>query len=583
MALIVSEETRSGVETRSAPGSDSSLAAFLERRAALFADRIAVSLQEDGRWRELTYARLAEACRDAGNGLISRGITPGCRVALLSESRPEWGVAFFGAVLAGATVVLLDPKLMQGELEAILADSLPAALLVSRRSLDMARALKAASPLPLELILIDAEADTAGGDIKTLRVPTAADLAPSAPFPPWTAQDVAVIVYTSGTSGRPKGVMISVRNLLHQVRNLGQVVKVDAGTVFLSVLPMNHLLELTCGFLSVLHEGGNIVYCPSPLPQDILDAMKARRVTEMIAVPLFLRMLRDGILRKARAAGREQALLRLIACARHLPLGLRRRLFPQVHAAFGGRLKGFVCGGSALDPEVGRFFEGLGVRVYAGYGLTETSPVVSCNTPAHRKPGTVGRPLPGVEVRIRRPEGAEGLGIPEGMGEVMTRGPHVMLGYFNRPDLTREAIDMEGWFATGDLGTVDSDGFLRITGRLKTLIVLPGGKKVQPEELEEALAVRSEVGEACAFGRVCPEGPNQGNEEVTLAVVPSAALKERLPVGWENALLEAVDAAMQALSPYKRPSKVLVSADPLPKTVSRKIRRAETARLFEGK
>lgn len=562
---------------------DGGLASFLEAKVAAFRERTALSLYEDGAWRSYTYGEFGAAGLQAGRALASLGLVHDTRLAILSESRPEWAIAFFGAMLAGSTAVLLDPKLMPGELEAILDDCRPTALFASRKSMDLARVLKAAADAagrPLSLYALDAPEDLEGApSLLRLNAP------PWAWKPPvWSARDTAVLVYTSGTSGKPKGVMTSMSNLLFQVRTLESQVDLRDDSVFLSILPLNHLLELTCGLLGVLHAGKSIVYCQSPFPADIVKCMREKRVTDMVAVPLFLKMLMENVYREARAKGKEASLRRAVGLASKLPRSWRRALFKPILAAFGGRLRGFVCGGAALDPEVDRFFDALGVVVYQGYGLTETSPVISCNSVAALRMGSVGRPLPGVEVKIRRPAGEAGVGLPEGVGEILTRGPHVMLGYFKRPDLTREAIDMDGWFGTGDLGYLDGDGFLHITGRSKNLIVLPGGKKVQPEEVEEALAALPGVAECCVFAGICADGPNRGHEEVVAVVVPTQAFRDAHPESAiSQAMVQAVDDGLASLTAYKRPSRVHVAGDPLPKTPSRKVKRAETAKLFGGK
>ena len=557
----------------------SGLAGFLEAKSAAYKDRIALSLFEDGKWRSLTYGEFSAASLRAARALASLGLGHDSRIAILSESRPEWAVAFFGSMLSGCTAVLLDPKLMQGELEAILADCRPTFILASRKSLDMARTLRDSAGCPISLLAIDSESDEpdAPGLLRMDAPPW------SWKAPAWSARDTAVLVYTSGTSGRPKGVMTSMSNLLFQVRTLESQVELRDDTVFLSILPLNHLLELTCGMLGVLHAGKTIIYCQSPYPADIVNCMREKQVTDMVAVPLFLKMLMENVLRQVKAQGKEATFKGALAFATRLPRALRRLMFRRVLAAFGGKLRGFISGGAALDPEVARFFDALGIVVYQGYGLTETSPVVSCNSTTANRMGSVGRPLPGVEVKIRRPKGEAGIGLPEGVGEILTRGPHVMLGYYNRPDLTREAIDMDGWFATGDLGFLDRDGFLHISGRSKNLIVLPGGKKVQPEEVEEVLAAMPEVAECCVFGRVCADGPNRGNEEVVAVVVPTQAFRDAHPESViSGAMREAVGNGVAGLTAYKRPSRIHVAGDPLPKTPSRKIKRADTAKLFAG-
>ncbi|HEY9869239.1 MAG TPA: AMP-binding protein, partial [Candidatus Obscuribacterales bacterium] len=256
---------------------------------------------------------------------------------------------------------------------------------------------------------------------------------------------------------------------------------------------------------------------------------------------------------------------------------IRRLLFPAIHRKLGGRLRGFVSGGAPLDIEVARFFDRIGIPVYQGYGLTETGPIISANTPRHYRLGSVGRPLPGVEVRISASNGE-----PE--AEILTRGPHVMDGYFGDPDLTGRVIDASGWLHTGDLGRLDADGYLYITGRVKNLIVLGAGKKVHPEEVEEVLSRAPSAKEVCVVGATCRDGLKAGTEEVCAVVVPadeivapgsstSAELERRVKAEFEPLLAD--------LAPYKRPTRLIVRRDPLPRTPTLKVKRQLVASWVE--
>jgi long-chain acyl-CoA synthetase len=257
------------------------------------------------------------------------------------------------------------------------------------------------------------------------------------------------------------------------------------------------------------------------------------------------------------------------ALARFFPfLAVKRLLFRPIHRRFGNRLRAFVVGGAPLPLEVEGFLERIGLTPYQGYGLSETSPVTTYNAPGRRRRGSVGRPLPGVE-----------LSIGDG-GEILTRGPHLMRGYFRRPDLTDAQIDRDGWFHTGDLGSLDQGGFLYIKGRIKNLIVLPSGKKVQPEEVETAIGRSTWFQEVCVLG--CSSA--EGGEEVCAVVVPSQELRQRLgqePQRAEQEIRSEVERACAVIAPFKRPAHVVVRREELPKTSTRKVKRPQVRLWLE--
>ncbi len=537
------------------------------RKASAYRNRAALCWFQNGRWHDVTFRDIQRQAKQLSGYLIESGVEPGDRVAILAESRPEWGIVLFATVRAGAIAVPLDSKLTPLELTAILKDCSPRILFASQQFAQTARLLKAANP-ELSVALIDYNSNAPD-------LPAIKDLKPSQEEMSGrdrTPGETALIVYTSGTTGKPKGVMVSFQTLIFQIERLEEVLGAGCRDVFLSILPMNHLLELTFGFLGVLHAGGQVCYSPSLYPQDILSAMQQKRVTHVIAVPMFLKLLKSAIDREiGKAKPEEQRLFRsLLQIARWIPSKrLRRKLFPVIHSRMGGRLRAFVSGGAPLDLEVATFFDRLGIGIYQGYGLTETGPIVSANTPAHCKLGSVGRPLRGVEVKLLSANGDED-------GEIATRGPHVMQGYYNSDGLTASVIDADGWLHTGDLGRFDQAGFLYITGRLKNLIVLAAGKKVHPEEVEEALSKASTVKEVCIIGTIAGDGLRSGCEEVCAVVVPSEELlsaadtsKERI----ESAIHEEFAELLQELAPFKRPSRLLIRDEPLPKTPTCKIQR----------
>ncbi|MBL9015845.1 MAG: AMP-binding protein [Myxococcales bacterium] len=485
---------------------------------------------------ELTYAEVRGRIAGTAAALRAAGVGPGARVALLCENRPEYVIALLASWHAGATVVPLDTKLGVAELRVLVGHARPLIVLTSLAHHDRARE---AAP-GTRLVVLDT-----------------APLVVAAPGEPAHRgrSDVALVIYTSGTTGEPKGVAITFGNLMFQVRAVDAAIGPQGRERFLSLLPLCHLYELICGLLVPMSRGAVISYPANEtlLPAELALLMKSRRITSIVGVPLLYRALQRGIDVQLRRAPR---LVRLVvatlgAIAAVVPLpAVRRFLAAPVLRAFGGRLHQLYSGGAALDVDVARRFERMGLRIFEGYGLTETSPVIATNTPRAYRVGSVGRPLPGVDVRI------------SSEGEIQTRGPHVMRGYLDRPDLTRAVLDDEGWFSTGDLGHLDADGYLHVTGRAKDVIVLGGGKKVYPDEVEQVLAQHAGFAEVCVLGVAA----RHGNEDVCAVVVPAP--------GAEVDAETEVARALASLAAFKRPTRVVVRREPIPRTTTRKAKRA---------
>ncbi len=511
------DDTRAPRPGDGAPAIDEDILSLLLLRSVLFQERVAMSVREGDTFRTTTYGQLEAEARRVSDHHLERGVGRGSRAAILGDSGPSWVIAFFACVRAGAVVVPLDPRLTEPEILAIVADAAPEALFVSQRLAALVPSLTASVPTLRHVLVLE-------GDMATVH-------AEPQDAGERKGEETALIVYTSGTTGEPKGVMVGLGALVFEVRTLMERSPMRPDDVFLSVLPLHHLLELTGGLLSVLYSGGEVCYARTLMPSEALDAMRQRGVTRLVAVPLFLRLLRNEIARADAAA---------------LP-----------------PLRSIICGGAPLDRDTEAFFEERGVAVFQGYGLTECSPVVAVNAGVDRRPGSVGRPLRGVTVRIDDPDG-------EGQGEVLTRGPNLMQGYFRRPDLTAAAIQ-DGWLHTGDLGRLDGDGFLYVTGRQKNLIVLGSGKKVQPEEVEAALARGTGWREVCVVGVCARTGLLAGMEEVCAVVATSEA------PGDAGAIEEEVAQLAASLAPHKRPRRTLVYPGSLPRTAAQKLRRAHIA------
>ncbi len=539
----------------------------MHERVQKFGPREALRVKDGNEMRSLTYKQLSERSIQLCSYLIETGFKHGERAAILSEAKPEWAIAFFASIRAGATIVPLDIKLTETELKSILSDCNPTVLFTDSKHLELALKLPEFVPSIKHVYVVD---NGKGNE----KAPSIDQLQAKETHTGIERRndEVAVLVYTSGTTGSPKGVMTTFSNLLFETSRFQEMVDLSEKDRFLSILPLNHLLELTGGFLGILNLGGTICFCHSLFPQEIIRTMKEEKITGMIAVPLFYKSLRSGIEREMKRKGEEalSAFKAGLAKAEGQPMEVRRQMFAPVLGELGGALRVLISGGAPLEVEVGQFFQSLGVPVLEGYGLTETSPVIAGNSLKANKLGSVGQALPGVELKIvkRAPEDTE--------GEIVTRGPHVMKGYHKRDDLTKETIDQDGWLHTGDIGHIDEDGFLFITGRIKNMIVLGGGKKIFPEEVEAAFGPATTVKEVCVLGKKSKDGFKEGQEEVYVVAVPADSLVHEHKddkAAVHAAIKKELDSLAENLASYKRPTRLAVCYEDFPKTATRKVKR----------
>jgi long-chain acyl-CoA synthetase len=524
--------------------------------------RTRVALRMSGERKDrFTYAELRAFAEHVAGFLAGRGIARGDRVLLASENRPEWAIAFFGILLAGGVAVPVDAQLSPAEL-ANLARSAGAraALLseeVAERVPELVRAW-AAGDGPQPALLADALA----GD------PTRAPGHAAAP------EDVASIIFTSGTTGTPKGVMLTHRNFTSLVAKLATLFELGPGDGLLSVLPLHHTFEFTCGLLVPLARGAEIEYLDELTADTLGDALESGRVTAMIGVPALWSLLHRRVTQELTARpgfveGAAKALMGANAWLRdEWGANLGKLLFWPVHRRMGGRLRILVSGGSALSPEVQKAFHELGFDMYEGYGLTEAAPVLAVSSPEDGPTGggSVGAPLPGIELRIHEP-GANGV------GEVWARGPNVMLGYWKAGarepevdrDLTRSVL-VDGWLRTGDLGKLDADGRLTLVGRKKDVVIDADGKNAYPDEIEELYRSDDLVKELSVVGL-----PDANGERVAMLVVPAWKERDR---GEVRRLLQRHVREVSASLPFHKRVKVWhTSEQELPRTSTRKVKR----------
>ncbi|MQA90120.1 MAG: AMP-binding protein [Gemmatimonas sp.] len=468
----------------------------------------AMLYEQRDKWHRLSHREVESRVERLAAGLSALGVSKGDRVAILSENRPEWAIADFAVLALGAADIPIYATLPSNQIAHILEDSGARIAFVSTRE-QLEKVEEVRDRLPDLEAVIAFDDPGVDGVVKIQEAMARGDRhIASGAFPgvrklaaEVEPEDVATIIYTSGTTGHPKGVLLTHRNLTSNVCATAQhrVIELGPGMVALSFLPISHSFERLAGYY-YWHVGATIAYVDAV--DKLASALPAVRPHFAAAAPrvfekIYSRVMgatgvRRAILTWAMKVG-DATIEDVLAGHRSEPRGFREKLadrlvFATVRKRTGGRLKGFVSGSAPLAEEIARFFWIAGIPIYEGYGLTESSPVLTANKPGAVKLGTVGLPLPGTEVRIG----------PD--GEVLARGPQIMKGYFRNPEATNEAIDADGWLHTGDIGEIDADGFLRITDRIKNIIVTAGGKNIAPAPLENAAAISRYVAQVVMIG-----------------------------------------------------------------------------------
>jgi long-chain acyl-CoA synthetase len=600
---------------------------LLRSRCESFANRIALRQKTGGAWRETTYRELWESAERIASGLLKRGLQPGQHVALLAPSSVRWVEAYLAILRAGGVVVPIDKELKPAELRHVLADSqssiaftdwvclesllecipaLPAlqtVILLHPGKHQDPRAAKALEELlddwqdlvssmgiPAERaarlealasqvhrLLLNGAARGHDHELQEQLAPTLAlrtrmeregrllpldSLAaePPPPTPPRQEHDTAVILYTSGTTGRSKGAMLSHRNIISNLEGAAAHFNIDQNIHMLSFLPINHVFEQVAGILLPLSVGGRVSFAESikKLGENLAEV----KPSYLLGVPAVYKMILERIEKNIEA----NTLSRLLYA---LPI-TRPLVTAKVKRTFGAETV-FISGGAALDPAIEKGLHHFGITVCQGYGITETSPVISAERPGAMRLGTVGRTLPEVEVRIDTPN-------EDGIGEILVKGPNVMQGYYNNPEATAEVLQEE-WYRTGDLGRIDAEGFLSICGRVKNLIVTPNGKNVYPEEVENQLLKSRYIAEVMVYGHKV--GPLA--EEVHAVIHPNQeeldnyaqqhGMASMTLADVERLIRDEVLAAGKELADYKRVKRFTLREEEFPKTTTKKIKR----------
>jgi long-chain acyl-CoA synthetase len=468
-------------------------------RVGRYGDRVLFKVKRDGNYRDISWNETARNVKEFALGLLEFGINHGDRVSLLSENRPEWAFADLAILSIGAVNVPIYATNTPKQVEYIVNDSASRILIVSSEK-QLQKAIEARPNCSsLEKIVVFDEvgktdypivyafkqvcetgAKSDKGELFKQRLEAV------------KPEELASIIYTSGTTGDPKGVMLIHDNFLSNCRSVQQILPVGDEDVCLSFLPLSHSFERLAGYYSSINIGSTIAYAESI--DTIRDNLQEIKPTYMASVPRIYEKFHAAVLETVRAGsplkqkifnwsftvGREMSGYKISKKNPPALLNLKYKIadalvFNKIKENVGGKLRYFVSGGAPLAQEINEFFHALGITILEGYGLTETSPVLTTNTPDHFKFGTVGRAVPDVTIKI----------APD--GEILAKGPNIMIGYFNKPAETAEALDEDGFFHTGDVGVVDEEDFLKITDRKKDIIVTAGGKNIAPQNIENLL------------------------------------------------------------------------------------------------
>jgi len=546
-------------------------------------NHVALEIQLHDHIESCTYAELRRMAESVGQWVAKSGFARGSRLAIVADNHPRWVAAYLGTIAAGCTVVPLDTALHADQLTKLLKDSGSSAVFCDARHAQAAR--EATAGLQVGLVLMDpdriAEKSTKTKDVWLGNMPAIFDNG-TGEFRPVTSSgdDLASLLYTSGTTADPKGVMLTHANLLGEVEAVFDWVDIGPGDALLGVLPMFHVLAQMANLMIPLVKGARVVYLETLNTTELLRALRERDITAFAVVPQFFYLIHQRIFEEIKKRGALtqrifQIMVALNRSLRKVGFNAGRFLFGKIHETLGKKMRYLVTGGSRFDPEIARDFRDLGIDVLQAYGLTETTAAVFVNSPDHNVIGSVGKAMKGVEARIvyatTDPQPQED-GEPA-TGEIVLRGPNVMKGYWNRPDATA-AVLRDGWFYTGDLGYFDADGNLFLTGRKKEVIVLSNGKNIYPEEVEAHYLKSDYIKEMAVMGL---EGKAaEGGDRLHAVIVPNFdVLRQKKIVNAREVIRFDIESLSQQIASTKRVGSYEIWQEDLPRTTTRKIKRFE--------
>jgi long-chain acyl-CoA synthetase len=547
-------------------------------------DNVALELQRHDRNESCTYSELRRMAESVGRWIIENGFARESRLAIVADNHPRWVAAYLGIIAAGCAVVPLDTALHADQLAKLLKDSGSSALFCDARHAQAAR--EAVADLNLGLVLMDPDRMVQHsihehwlGNLPAIFDGGPGKFQPAQSVP----EDLASLLYTSGTTADPKGVMLTHANFLGEVEAVFNWVDIGPEDALLGVLPMFHVLAQMANLLLPLVKGSRVVYLETLNTTELLRALRERNITAFAVVPQFFYLIHERIFEEIenRGALTQKVFKALVAFNRSLrKVGVNAGsiLFGKIHQTLGQKMRYLVTGGSRFDPEIATDFHNLGIDVLQAYGLTETTAAVFANSPNNNVIGSVGKAMKGVEGKIVDLQPQED--DSPATGEIVLRGAVVMKGYWNRPDATA-AVLREGWFYTGDLGYFDADGNLFLTGRRKEVIVLSNGKNIYPEEVEAHYLKSPYIKELAVLGL---EGkPGEGGDRLHAVIVPNFdVLRQKKIVNAKEVIRFDIESLSQQIASTKRIGSYEIWQEDLPRTTTRKIKRFEVEKRVKA-
>jgi len=554
----------------------STLKDMLESSARMFANEAAflVKTEEGGLYKPITYKQYYDEVNALGTALLNLGLS-GKRVAIISENRYEWTVAYLATVNGTGVVVPLDKELPVGEIKSLLLRSKADAVFYSGSKSNEVESISHELPNLKYLISFDNEQSTEKILSYRVLMEKGFELVKNGERSFLDAEidkeAMSILLFTSGTTDKSKAVMLSHKNVCSNLMDMCSMLYIGENDVFLLLLPLHHTYACTCGFLCQIYRGCTIAFCEGL--RHIVKNLKESGTTVLLGVPLILEAMYKRIWDQAskdpKMLKKLKLGLKISRALKSIGIDVRKKLFKPIHDNFGGKIRLLISGGAAIDPKVVQGFQDFGIHCVQGYGLTECSPIIALNRDVDYRNNAAGLPLPHVQIKIHNPN-------EDGIGEIIAKGPNIMLGYYENEEVTREVI-VDGWFHTGDLGYIDEDNFVYITGRKKNVIVTKNGKNIYPEEIEALLTQSPFIAECVIYGR---EGEGEGDIEVAAEIYPDMD-KIREELGTENPthdqlyklIEEEVYKVNKSLVLYKYVRHITIRETEFEKTTSKKIKR----------
>ena len=530
--------------------------------------------EEPGKFRTISHKEFRDEIDALGTALISKGLKDK-RIAVISENRYEWGVAYLAVVTGTGVVVPLDKALPNNEIENLIIRSEVEAIFYSKKYDEVMNKIKAQGNTNVKyFISMDLEKEENGIHSQKELIEEGRKLLEEGnrDFLDATIDNekMGIMLFTSGTTAMSKAVMLSHKNICANIQDIEATIKATTEDRFLSFLPLHHTFECTVGFIFPISRGCSIAFCEGI--RHIADNIKEFEVSAMISVPVLFETMYKKVMKGIEKKGKLETVKKGIKISNFLlkfGIDIRKKLFKEIHETIGEKARLFVAGGAALDPEAEKGFNDLGFTMYQGYGLTESSPVIAAEDDKYRRLGSIGKAFPSLDVKIEDPN-------EEGVGELLAKGPSIMLGYYNNEEATRETLTEDGWLHTGDLARIDKDGYIFISGRKKFVIVLKNGKNIYPEELETLVNKIEGIKESFVYGK--PE--DDGDYKICAKIVYDSELAETIfgtkdEEKLKELIWQEVKKVNKTMPAYKYIREITITDKELIKTTTQKIKRFE--------